>query len=189
MLAQAYVLKYPTHVSKLVLANTFSSISDANAALTRMRSAVPAETQAIYERYEQEGLYLNRDHYPEEYQAALDIAYEPVFISVPPPDYLMNMFSTVAYDVYRVMWGEESEFKVTGTLAQFDVMGQLHEIRIPTLVIVGSSDMPTVAMAQHTAQSIPNARLEVFEHSRHFPFIEEPDKFLNVMRHFLQDTR
>src|SRR4051812_25277530 len=120
-----------------------------------MGSAVPPETQAIYERYEQEGLYQNRDHYPEEYQAALDIAYEPVFISVPPPDYLQNMLSTVAYDVYRVMWGEETEFKVTGTLAQFDVIGQLDEIRIPTLVIVGSSDMPTIAMAQNTAQSIP----------------------------------
>lgn len=188
MLAQAYVLKYPTHVSKLVLANTFSSASDVNAALARMRRAMPSETQAIYERYEREGLYKNRDHYPEAYQAALDSAYEPVFISVPPPDYLQNMFGTIAYDVYRVMWGEESEFKVTGTLGQFDVTGQLPEIRIPALVIVGRSDMPTVAMAQYTAQSIPNARLEVFEHSRHFPFIEEPDKFLSVMRHFIQAT-
>jgi pimeloyl-ACP methyl ester carboxylesterase len=95
------------------------------------------------------------------------------------------MFSKVAYDVYRVMWGEESEFKVTGTLAQFDAAGRLDEIRIPTLVIVSTSDMPTVAMAQKTVQSIPNARLEVFEHSRHFPFIEEPDKFLNIMRQFI----
>jgi proline iminopeptidase len=187
MLAQAYVLKYPTHVSKLVLANTFSSVTEVNASLMRMRSAVPEETRAIYERYEQEGLYRNRDHYPEEYQAALDIAYEPVFISVPPPDYLQNMFSTVAYDVYRVMWGEESEFKITGTLAQFDVTAQLREIHIPTLVLVGASDMPTVAMAQNTAKSISNARLEVFEHSRHFPFIEEPDTFLRVMRRFVQD--
>ena len=110
-----------------------------------------------------------------------------MFISVPPPEYLQDVFSKLAYDVYRVMWGEESEFKVTGTLAQFDVTHRLPEIRVPTLVIVSTSDIPTVAMAQQTAQLIPDAQLEVFEHSRHFPFIEEPETFFNVIRQFIQD--
>jgi len=187
MLAQAYALKYPTHVSKLILADTFSSVTELNLSLMRMRNAVPEATRAIYDRYEQEGLYKDRDRYPDEYQAGLEIAYEPVFISVPPPEYLQDVFSKLAYDVYRVMWGEESEFKVTGTLAQFDVTHQLPEIRVPTFVIVSTSDIPTVAMAQQTAQLIPGARLDVFEHSRHFPFIEEPDKFFNVIRQFIQD--
>ena len=86
------------------------SAADVNATLARMRAAVPEATRAIYERYEQAGLYKDRDRYPDEYQAALDIAYEPVTISVPPPEYLQGMFSKVAYDVYRVMWGEETEF-------------------------------------------------------------------------------
>jgi proline-specific peptidase len=185
MLAQAYVLKYPARVSRLVLADTFSSAADVNAALARMRAAVPEATRAVYVRYEQEGLYKDRDRYPDEYEAALDIAYEPVTLSVPAPEYLQDMFSKVAYDVYRVMWGEATEFKLTGTLAQFDAVPRLREIRVPTLVIVGASDMPTIAMAQETAGSIPGARLVVFEHSRHFPFIEEPDKFLTVMREFI----
>jgi proline iminopeptidase len=151
-----------------------------------MRNAVPEATRAVYDRCEREGLYQNRDRYPDEYQAALDIAYEPVFISVPPPDYLQDMFGKLAYDVYRAMWGEESEFKITGTLAEFDVTGQLPEVRIPVLVLVGASDMPTVAMAQKTAQLIPHAQLEIFEHSRHFPFIEEPDKFLTLIREFIR---
>lgn len=185
MLAQAYLLKYPAHVSKLILADTFSSVADVNTILTRMRNAVPEATRAIYDRYEQEGLYKNRDRYPDEYQAALELAYAPVFRDVPSPKYLRGMFSKVAYDVYRAMWGEESEFKITGTLATFDVTDRLHTIRVPTLVIVGAYDMPTVAMAQKIAQSIPNARLEVFEHSHHFPFIEETEKFLNVMQQFI----
>ena len=187
MLAQAYALKYPAHVSKLILADTFSSVTELNLSLMRMRNAAPEATRAIYDRYEQEGLYKDRDRYPDEYQARLEIAYEPVFISVPPPEYLQDVFSKLAYDVYRVMWGEESEFKVTGTLAQFDVTHRLPEIRVPTLVIVSTSDIPTVAMAQHTAQLIPDAQLEVFEHSRHFPFIEEPETFFNVIRQFIQD--
>jgi proline iminopeptidase len=188
MLAQAYVLKYPQHVIRLILADTFSSIADCNAALARMRAAMPAETQAIYDRYERAGLYKVGDQYPAEYQAALDRAYEPVYISVPPPDYLQDTFAKLAYDVYRTMWGEESEFRVTGTLAAFDVADRLGEIGVPTLVIAGASDMPTVAMAAATARAIPNARLEIFAHSRHFPFIEEPAKFLQVVSRFLEET-
>ncbi|MCL5950906.1 MAG: hypothetical protein M1132_04150 [Chloroflexi bacterium] len=104
-------------LSKLILANTFSSIADCNAILQRMRNSVPEATRAIYERHEREGLDKDRDRCPDEYQAALDLACEPIFISVPTPEYLLDMFSKVACDVYRVMWGEETEFRVTRTLA------------------------------------------------------------------------
>jgi proline-specific peptidase len=185
MLAQAYILKYPQNVSKLVLADTFSSITDLNATFARMRSSLPPDLQAVCEKYERQGLYSEGDRYPDEYQAALDVAYEPVTISVPPPTCLQDMFTKVAYDVYRVMWGEASEFRITGTLAVFNAEPRLGEIQVPTLVIVGASDMPTLAMAGKTARLIPGATLEVFEQSRHFPFYEEPDKFMAVMRQFL----
>ena len=186
MLAQAYVLKYPGNVGKLILADTFSSAADCNAALARMRASVPPETRALYAEYERAGLYKGRNSYPPEYQAALDIAYEQIFISIPPPEYLTDTFAKIAYDVYRAMWGEETEFKVTGTLAAFNAEPRLHEIGIPTLVVVGASDMPTVAMAEKTAHLIPDAQLEVFEHSRHFPFIEEKNKFFRLVSAFLK---
>ncbi|MBI3460644.1 proline iminopeptidase-family hydrolase [Candidatus Acetothermia bacterium] len=186
MLAQAYILKFPENVTQLILADTFSSLEDCNAALARMRAGVPPETRAIYEKYEREGLYKNRDHYPDEYKAALEVAYAPVFMSVPPPPYLQNAFAKVSYDVYRAMWGEETEFKMTGTLKEFNVESRLKEIRVPTLVIVGANDMPTIAMAEKTARLIPKARLEVFAQSRHFPFIEEKEKFMNIVREFLE---
>lgn len=187
MLAQAYVLKYPERVSKLILADTFSGRADIDATLTRMLEAVPEETRTVIEKYEKAGLYANGDTYPPEYQAALDVAYEPVSMTPPLPEYLQNSFRRIAYDVYKTMWGSESEFRVTGTLREFDVVSRLAEIKVPTLVIVGANDMPTVAMAERTARAIPNARLEVFEHSRHYPFLEEPEKFLQVVKRFLAD--
>lgn len=185
MLAQAHVLKYPDNVSKLILADTFSSITDLNEALARMRASVPASVRAVCDRYEHEGLYKGRDTYPAEYQKALDIAYEPVLISIKPPEYLQDSFAKVEYGVYRTMWGDQSEFKVTGTLTEFNAEPRLSEIRCSTLVIVGANDMPTVSMAEKMARLIPRARLEVFEHSRHFAFIEEKEKFLRVVREFL----
>jgi proline iminopeptidase len=185
MLAQAYALKYPHNISKLILADTFSSIADLNETFARMRRGLPPELQAVCEKCERDGLYKDGNAYPPEYQAALDVAYEPVQINVPPPPSLQNIFENLAYDVYRVMWGEESEFKITGTLAEFDAEPRLGEIQVPTLVIVGASDMPTLVMAEKTARLIPDASLEVFEHSRHYPFLEEPEKFIQVMSRFL----
>lgn len=186
MLAQAYVLKYPQYVTKLVLADTFSAGADIDTTLARMLAAVPPETREVIEKYERVGIYGAGDKYPAEYQAALDVAYDPVNISIPPPGYLQNSFARIAYDVYKTMWGSESEFRVTGTLKDFDAFPRLHEIQMPTLVIVGGSDMPTIEMAERTTRAMPNAHLEIFEHSRHYPFLEEPDKFARVVGEFLQ---
>ncbi len=187
MLAQEYTLKYPEHVTKLILANTLASSKDIDATLARMLAAVPAETRAVIEECEAKGLYSEGDTYPAEYQAACDVAYEPVQIGIEPPDYLKNSFARIAYDVYRTMWGRMSEFRVTGTLKEFDAYPRLNEVRVPTLVIVGASDMPTVEMAERMRDAIPGAKLEVFENSRHFPFLEEPQKFVQVVGEFLQE--
>lgn len=72
MLAQAYAVKHPARVSKLILANTFSSITDLNAVLARMRRSVPEATRAIYEQCEREGLYRGRDRYPKPYEEEPD---------------------------------------------------------------------------------------------------------------------
>lgn len=185
ILAQAYILKYPEHVTKLILADTFSSAADTNATLERMLRACPEDARAVIEQYEREGLYAHGETYPPEYQAALAIAYEPVNMASPLPEYLQNSFAKLSYPVYKTMWGTESEFRITGTLKDFDVYARLVEIGVPTLVIVGASDMPTVGMAERTSRAIPDARLEVFEHSRHFPFLEEPEKFFRIVIDFL----
>ena len=187
MLAQAYALKYPSSVRKLILANTFSTVDHLNAALAEMRASMPRKNQETVEKYEREGLYNGRESYPDEYQEAVDAAYDPISISVPKPSYLQDAFRRMSYEVYRTMWGDETEFKVTGTMSTFNFLPRLSEIKAPTLVIVGAADMTTIGMAEETVRRIPGARLVIFEHSRHYPFIEEKEKFVTVMRDFLED--
>lgn len=188
MLAQAYALKYPNNVRKLILANTFSTVDHLNAALTKMRASMPTELQKTYEKYERSGLYKGQVSYPDEYQAAVDAAYEPISINVPKPAYLQDAFRRMSYDVYRTMWGEQTEFKITGTMGSFNFLPHLSKIKVPTLVIVGAKDMTTIEMAQETVRHIPNVRLVVFERLRHYPFIEEKEKFVTVMKEFLDES-
>jgi proline iminopeptidase len=63
-----------------------------------------------------------------------------------------------------------------------DLRPHISRIKVPTLVIVGRHDFITnVAMAQEMVKHIPRARLEIFEDSGHFTFVEEREKFYRVI--------
>ena len=67
-----------------------------------------------------------------------------------------------------------------------DLRPSLANIPVPTLIIVGRHDfITTVEMAEEMLKHIPAARLEVFEDSGHFAFVEEPEKFYRVIQKFL----
>jgi proline iminopeptidase len=71
--------------------------------------------------------------------------------------------------------------------ATVDLRPHLHKIAVPTLVIVGRHDFITnVAMAEEIVKHIPNARLEIFEDSGHYAFVEESEKFYQMIKEFVE---
>ncbi|RDW74171.1 hypothetical protein BP5796_07613 [Coleophoma crateriformis] len=72
-------------------------------------------------------------------------------------------------------------------MPRFDVRHRLKEIKAPTLVVVGRHDyIAPVHFSQEIADGIPNARLEIFEHSGHAPPADEPEKFQDTVWSFLK---
>lgn len=70
---------------------------------------------------------------------------------------------------------------------QVDYRAHLHEIRNPTLLIVGRHDPQTpLVCSQELVAGIPNARLVSFEHSGHSPFLEEAAAFRQEIAGFLR---
>jgi proline iminopeptidase len=68
----------------------------------------------------------------------------------------------------------------------YDLRDRLHEIRVPTLIVVGRHDWITpVEASEEMAAGIPGAELVIFEHSGHSPQLEESERFLAVVRDFL----
>jgi len=71
--------------------------------------------------------------------------------------------------------------------ATMDLRPHLNRITVPAVVIVGRHDFITnVAMAEEMVRHIPNTRLEIFEDSGHFAFVEEPEKFYRVIKGFVE---
>ena len=70
----------------------------------------------------------------------------------------------------------------------FDTRPTLPKLTMPTLVLVGRQDaiLPMVH-SEALAGAIPKAKLVVFEDSAHFPFIEEQDRFVEMVKGFLAE--
>lgn len=67
-------------------------------------------------------------------------------------------------------------------------LDRLRRIAVPVLVITGRHDRVTpLVHARKMAERLPNARLVVLEDSGHLAHIDEPQRFLAVVREFLAD--
>jgi proline iminopeptidase len=66
----------------------------------------------------------------------------------------------------------------------YDLLPKLHNLRIPTLVIVGDHDFVPVDVARHIAQAIPGARLVVVRNCGHFSYLECPADVRSALNSF-----
>ena len=67
------------------------------------------------------------------------------------------------------------------------VISRASELRCPTLLIVGRRDPQTpVKISKAIHKRVENSRLEIFERSGHSPFLEEPERFTQVLSAFLR---
>ncbi|RPI96906.1 MAG: alpha/beta fold hydrolase [Chloroflexi bacterium] len=69
-----------------------------------------------------------------------------------------------------------------------EVEDRLHRVTHPVLVLAGRHDRTcSVQASEAMAVGLPDARLVVFEHSAHMTFVEENEKYIAVVRAFLDE--
>ena len=90
-------------------------------------------------------------------------------------------------EAYIVGWGH-NEFSPTGTLAGYEFTDRLHEIKEPCLITSGAIDLSSPFIAKEMYDRLPNSQWELFQYSRHMPFVEENEKFMAVLEKWLNDN-
>jgi pimeloyl-ACP methyl ester carboxylesterase len=103
-----------------------------------------------------------------------------------PPDRVDPVVRRTVHDwiaaSYRDHADEEPEPRVLDPPAN----ERLDEVRVPTLVIVGSLDTSgTIASSRRIAEGVADARLEVIEGVAHMVNLEQPDRFTALVLDFL----
>jgi pimeloyl-ACP methyl ester carboxylesterase len=68
-----------------------------------------------------------------------------------------------------------------------DQQSTLRKCKVPALILCGAHDQLTpVKRHSFMAELIPNAQLQIMEHSGHLPTLEQPDAVTQVLRDWLE---
>ncbi|MBI3654222.1 MAG: alpha/beta fold hydrolase [Acidobacteria bacterium] len=163
-IALAFYRNYPEAVRALVLADTRATADTEEAQANRLRSAEKALRQG-----------------------AAAVADETT------PKLLGDTSLNTRPDVVKLVHDIQSSNSPTGIAAaqrgmaaRADSTDLLAQIKVPTLVLVGSEDKLTPpAEAQFIHQGISASKLVVIENSGHLSNMETPDEFNQALREFL----
>ena len=162
MIGQAFALRHPARVHKLVLANTTSSYGAQGHEMWQARAKAVSEggMAAIKD------LAMQR-YFTDDFRASHSDIVDRIgdgFLATDPAGYI------ACCDAIR----------------DLDFSGDLHRIKAPTLVIAGEKDVGTpVAMSKAIADAIPGARLAVIPGVAHLSALENPEAFNQQVVDFL----
>lgn len=171
-LVMAYAAEHPEHVAHLIIAD----------------SAAPkwTDTEFIFkyaypDRIERQGQLDFADGLGDESAAGESMReyLMMLFASTEKRDEFVSRIDTYGYT-------RSVNEALNADLGRYDMWPVLPTFAMPALVMTGRWDMnvaPSTAWKIHKA--IPNSRWEVFEHSGHIPYFEEPEKFVRVVEDFL----
>lgn len=182
MLAAEHAIRRPPGLRSLTIANSPPSMALWLEEANRLRSELPAATQATLLAHEQAGTTDSA-----EYAAAtMEFYARHVCRVLPFPPEVQASFDGIAADptVYHTMNGP-SEFHCIGTLKPWSVIDRLSAIAAPTLLLSGRHDEATPKVVQPFADGIAGARWTIFENSSHMPHVEETEAWLREVGGFL----
>lgn len=180
MLTIEYSLMQPNSLAKIILSSPFLStkrwITDTN----RLRRNLPIKVQQILDKYEKMESIDSK-----EYKEAEEEFYKRYLCRVRPlPKLFLKNIKEGNMDVYKTMWGN-SEFYCSGNLKGTDLTPRLYELKNKTLLICGKYDMATPGTTRYYASLIPNSKVSILSNSSHSPALEETNKYIKVVREFL----
>ena len=162
MIGQAFALRHPGRLRKLVLANTTSTYGTQGPEMWEARSKAVGEggMAAVKE------LAMQR-YFTDDFRASSSDIVDRIgsgFLATDPEGYIA----------------------CCNAIRDLDFSGDLHRIKAPTLVIAGEKDVGTpVAMSKAIADAIPGATLAVIPGAAHLSAVENPEAFNKLVEKFL----
>ncbi|RKR82768.1 proline iminopeptidase [Mucilaginibacter gracilis] len=190
VVAQGYALKYPQHLSHVILADTFHSFimwqendDNSNHEIKTNYPEVWSELMQIREQGAVSSDERHQDIYGRVPYGFL-YAYNPArfeggsnYKPYPNPNNTK---------LYYQMVGKDGDFIVGSDIGNFDYRKQLKTLKMPILIIGGRYDRVAVPwMMVKFKEYCPQATFVMFEKSGHNPQVEEPEKEFAVINQFL----
>lgn len=182
MQALGYVCDYePEGIKSLILSSTLPASWLWAQEQQRMIAFLPGEMQEAIAKATASGDYSSPEYQAAETEYMLRHAAGEITEDMPE---CLKRERRIGRESYLIGWGP-NEFTPTGTLKDYDVIGKLSDIKEPALIINGGNDLCTPYVAKYMYDRIPNAEWQLFRTCRHMCFVEDTDRYIELMRDWL----
>ena len=185
--AQAYAIKYPENLNKMVLINGFHSGEMWQSNCDSYNHYAKTHFPELWDQVDSlralgfvssdsvfSELYGN---FPTKY-----IYYHNTNLKQKVPK---TKFRGINPDVYFSIIGRDADFFVGGSMIDLDFRRELIDVNAETLIIAGRYDgVSTPEYSVQYKKFMPQAKFVMFEQSGHNPYLEEPEKFYNLFEEF-----
>ena len=191
MVAQAYALKYPNSVSKLILSNTFydgemwqENDDNSNYEIKNQYPGIWEKLMAL----RNQGLVSSSPECMKLYdEVPAGLLY---YYNAADADKVRNDSSSFNPQVYYRIVGADGDFLIGGDIAKLDFRTELKNLKMPVLILAGRFDRIAVPrFADKFKEYCPQAKFIMFEKSGHLPFIEETKKYFDVIEDFMKEGK
>lgn len=184
MLLLEYVCHYaPEGLKSLILSSTLPSSRLWGEEQHRMIRELPKEMQEAIEKAEKTGVYDSPEAKAAEAEYMIRHC-NPVWTEKDPE--CLTRKKNRGDEAYVTGWGP-NEYTPLGNLKDFDVISELKNIDQPTLITSGTNDLSTPYINKVMHDEIKGSRWELFRYSRHMAYAEENEKYIALLREWLNE--
>lgn len=183
MLLSYMIDKNPKGVLSIILSSTLHSSMLWKEEQYRRISYMDKKYRDAISKAEKFGDYNN-----EIYLEAVDIFMKKYAVDIPDENSIecLRRKKISGTKSYIKAWGQ-NEFMPTGNLSSFDYTDRLNKIKTKTLITSGAMDLSSPYIDKIMHDKIYGSKWELFQYSRHMPFIDEMDKYFMVFKEWLDD--
>lgn len=182
MLGLEYAIRFPGSISSLVVSHGMADMPFHQQQVDRLVAALGPEFLRMRRAHE-----INGTTDSPEYMASETLLWYRHVCRLPYwPEEMLAQQKDMYLQPYQTMVGP-GEYRCTGTLKEWSVLGQLHTIRVPALVLTGEHDALTPDESLLIAERLPHARMHLFRNASHVPFWETPGDYRSVLEPFLAE--
>lgn len=179
-LALEYIFTDPVGVEKLILSSPLLDTAAWLQETDRLKDLLPGETAAIMRFHEKAGT-TDTQEYKDAYQLFVE---QFVCRIVPQPSGFSMADKGWSKPVYETMWGSNEAIAI-GSLRNYSALSKLDSINVPTLLLSGKYDEATPIQIEKAHRSIKNSEWILLENSSHSGFVEEQEKYLDILLQYI----
>lgn len=181
MLAIEYALKYPQHLSRLVISDMTASVPAYVEHAKVLRAEFSAADQATLDKYEK----LGKTDDPL-YTAIIEKLYRRHVCRLDPwPEPVTRAFSKLNAHIYNLMQGP-NEFSITGNFRNWDRWADLPRITTPALVMGARYDEMDPEQIRREGRLIPHAQTWISTRGSHLCMYDDQEAYFAALVPFLQ---